>query len=189
MTMYKLTFANGKSYIGITSTSLHRRLVLHRSHAKTLPGGHLQRAIRKYGFCNVTVEVLGHADDWSSLCEMEKEAIVKFNTVSPNGYNMTLGGDGQLGGKFNVGRPCGEEKRNKIAFSQKGRTFSEEHKNKLSAARTGRKFAPHSEECKLKISSSMQGKNKVGHPSVFKGKGWSEARRKAYENKRSVYAL
>lgn len=183
MTMYKLTFANGKSYIGITSTSLGRRTVLHRSQAKNMIAGHLQRAIRKYGFSSIIIEVIGTTEDWNSLCEMEKLAIAEFNTLSPNGYNMTPGGDGQLGGKFNVGRACCEAKRKKISDAQKGRVFSNEHREKLSAARIGRKFNSHTEDHRLKIAAALKGKNRVGHPSVFKGKPWSESRRKAHEDR------
>lgn len=161
MILYKLTFANGKSYIGITSCSLERRLSLHRSHAKREKRGILQRAIRKYGPFGFTSEIIERSDDWKSLCNLEKTAIVLFNTLVPNGYNLTMGGEGTSGFKMRSDqikrslqnrrctkgralRPVGwkhsEEARRKISEAGKGRIFSEERKSKIGNIHRGNKY-------------------------------------------------
>lgn len=185
MTMYKLTFANGKSYIGITSGSLHRRIILHRSHAKKEVRGALQRAIRKYGFNSITVEVIATASGWEELCEMEKVAIVKFNTLAPNGYNVTSGGEGAVGVPISPqqrqaasertkhlwaqgrmrNRPAGwnhsPEAKLKIADAGKGRIFSDERRAKIGATKLGNKNCVGkicSQETRDKISAAQKGR-------------------------------
>jgi len=92
--LYKITFPNNKSYIGITSRSLKRRVIHHCSFAKTgkcsFP---LQRAILKYGKNSFKAEILVICDDWKYLCDLEIRAIQKFKTLIPHGYNVALGGD------------------------------------------------------------------------------------------------
>jgi group I intron endonuclease len=182
MILYKLIFPNGKAYVGITSTSLQRRLSLHRSHAKREIRGHLQRAIRKYGPNSFTAEILATSDDWETLCQLEKEAISRFGTFGPNGYNSTLGGEGTLGFKMNpdqirkaveargcrkgiTSRPAGwhhsKESREKIANAGKGRIFSEERKAKIGASKLGNKNClgvSCSEEKREKIAASQRGR-------------------------------
>lgn len=102
--LYKLTSPSGKSYIGITTLSVERRWRQHRSNANKGRGyaaGHecqaLYNAIRKYGAATFTVEQLDSASEWSDLCEMEREAIREHGTRTPQGYNLTSGGDGTPG--------------------------------------------------------------------------------------------
>lgn len=47
--LYKLTFPNGKSYIGITTESLSRRVQRHVNYARAGKSYALSSAIRKYG--------------------------------------------------------------------------------------------------------------------------------------------
>ena len=94
MQLYCLTFPNGKKYIGITSKTAQERF---KEHCKTsYKRGICQHAIHKYGKENVVLTVLATVDNWELLNLAEQEAIEKFNTFRPNGYNMTLGGDGHL---------------------------------------------------------------------------------------------
>jgi len=183
MILYRLKFANGKSYIGITSTSLQRRLALHRSHAKREKRGALQRAIRKYGSDSFTVDILATSDNWNELCELEKAAIVQFNTFGPNGYNLTAGGEGALGIKMNdaqklkislakkgcrsgiAPRPAGwrhsDEARKKIADGARGRVFSDERKARIGASKIGNIYGLGklcSSEKKEKIAASQRGR-------------------------------
>ena len=94
MQLYQLKFPNGKSYIGITSFTAQERFKRHCTPANNK--GLCQHAIHKYGKENVILTVLSTVDNWELLCLAEQEAIEKFNTFYPNGYNMTLGGEGTL---------------------------------------------------------------------------------------------
>jgi group I intron endonuclease len=92
MQLYSLKFPNGKMYIGITSKTAEKRFVRHCAPSENK--NPCQNAIHKYGKENITISVLGECDDWELLCLAEMEAIEKFNTFKPNGYNLTLGGEG-----------------------------------------------------------------------------------------------
>lgn len=98
MVIYRATLPNGKSYIGCSSRSLNERQRGHKCSALTrkskLP---FHRAIRKYGFENINWEIIYETDSHSKLLSKEIELISKLNTVVPNGYNITLGGEGSLG--------------------------------------------------------------------------------------------
>lgn len=93
MQLYKISFiTTPKVYIGITKQSINQRLSQHR--CKNLNTA-ISRAIRKHG--DPIVTVIAECDDWELLCLAEQEAIEKFNSLSPNGYNLTYGGEGFLG--------------------------------------------------------------------------------------------
>lgn len=78
--------------------------------------GHaLQQAIRKYGADAFVVKTLAIADDWDYLCDLERTAIAVFGTISPNGYNLTAGGEGV------VGRTLTDENRVRMSHAQKSR--------------------------------------------------------------------
>ena len=95
--VYKLTFPNGKSYIGITTESLSRRVQRHVNYARAGKPYALSSAIRKYGEDSFSSEVIGNADNREELCMMEMFAIEALRTMCPHGYNMTGGGDGSSG--------------------------------------------------------------------------------------------
>jgi len=97
MQLYQLKFPNGKSYIGITSKTAIERFKVHCRPSKDKI---VHKAIHKYGKDNVVITVLATVDNWELLCLAEQEAIDKFNTFLPNGYNQTKGGEGNLGFKW-----------------------------------------------------------------------------------------
>ena len=162
--MYKLDFPNGKSYIGVTKRTVNQRFAKHCNDAKR-ENFAISRAINKHGKDNIKVNtlVLGSMD---YLFELEKSAIKSFNTRSPNGYNLTDGGEGS------VGRVLSEESRNKISKSLKGHAVRPSTLEKMRLASTGRKHSPESiqkmlgqragiprsEEVKAKISAKNKGK-------------------------------
>lgn len=89
--LYKLTFCNGKSYIGQTVRTMKKRMTQHRYTAK---GGSLLAvhcAWRKHG--EPTVEVIGEYEDQDDLHAAEIAAIRDMNTRIPNGYNLSYGGE------------------------------------------------------------------------------------------------
>jgi group I intron endonuclease len=79
---------NGKSYIGQTTKKLSKRIYQHQKIKRNLP---FSNAIRKYGFENFTWEIIEKCDNQEELDEMEFHYIKQYNTLSPNGYNLTLG--------------------------------------------------------------------------------------------------
>lgn len=122
---------NGKRYVGITRFSVRKRWLQHLQAARNPKAyGGLLSALRKYGPDAFTMEVIGHSDDWDTLKAMEQQAIQDYNTYAPNGqgYNLTLGGDGNLGYI-----PSPEQKAAMSARMQ-GRNNSEETRARLSVA-------------------------------------------------------
>lgn len=95
--LYRLDFPNGKSYVGITKESSARRFARHVRNALGGQTTALANAIRKYGAQSVTVTPVIEVEDWELLCLAEQEAIAKWATQSPNGYNLTEGGEGVVG--------------------------------------------------------------------------------------------
>lgn len=91
---------NGKSYIGKTKHTLKCRKKQHHSASKCGSNLLFHKAIRKYGRDNFKWEILFESDDDMVLYEKEMEYIETFCVLSPNGYNMTAGGEGYKGVKF-----------------------------------------------------------------------------------------
>jgi len=95
MQLYRIDFPNGKVYIGITSRTAKERFATHCGNSKKKNA--CQFAIHKYGKENVVLTVMAECDNWELLCLAEIEAIEKFNShISKNGYNITLGGEGNF---------------------------------------------------------------------------------------------
>ena len=87
--IYKYTSPSGSSYVGQTTRSLQERA---GHNGKCYKGCDLfYKAIQKYGFSNFTVEILAEVPK-NQLDQAEKKYIQLFNTLAPNGYNLTDGG-------------------------------------------------------------------------------------------------
>ena len=115
-------------------------------------------------------------EEYIKTCYSEEEMnsdeqyyIEVFDTLYPNGYNLTKGGDGWSGGPCEemrrklseVHKNISDETRRKMSLSNKGRTpynkgkhLSEEHKKKIGEANKGKTL---SEEARKKISESNSG--------------------------------
>lgn len=87
--IYMFTSPSNKSYIGQTIQALEARRSQH-VHSKCCRL--LHHAIAKYGINNFKCEVLTECSD-DELNENEAFFIKKYNTLTPNGYNLTTGGD------------------------------------------------------------------------------------------------
>ncbi len=94
---------NGKCYIGQTSKKLSKRKTDHKSRANTknFSISAFYPAINKYGWDNFTWEILEYCDSKEELDEMEFHYILQYDTYK-NGYNLTLGGEGDCGYKHTV---------------------------------------------------------------------------------------
>ena len=96
MIIYKLTNKyNNKVYIGLTTSTLERRLVQHHYESRHNVDRPLYRAMRKYGEDAFLAEVIDTASSLDELKEKEKYWIKYYNSYGANGYgyNATTGGD------------------------------------------------------------------------------------------------
>ncbi len=95
--LYKITNTiNDKVYYGV-AVDPKQRWSRHRSPSNSRCPA-LKAAMHKHGVDNFTMTLLVRGDD-DYIDELEMKAISHFNSVSPNGYNITLGGDGVV--KYN----------------------------------------------------------------------------------------
>ena len=96
--IYKITnLQNNKIYIGKTTTCIQERFSKHIYEANT-PNTKgcmfiLHKAFRKYGINNFNIEQIEEIDN-SLLNDREIYWINFYNSMIPNGYNMTFGGEG-----------------------------------------------------------------------------------------------
>lgn len=159
--VYQLEFSNGKSYIGLTTQTLKHRVAQHRSLSKTsnLP---VHAAWRKYGEPKVHIVTECHKN---FLPIIEEHLILLKNTITPNGYNISPGGDmspmlipeivEKIAAKKR-GSKHTEQTKEKMRKAHagrispnKGKMFSETWKQNMAIAQTGRK---HSSETKAKMA-------------------------------------
>ncbi|MBQ3442558.1 MAG: GIY-YIG nuclease family protein [Selenomonadaceae bacterium] len=94
--IYKLTcLVNGMGYVGMTK-KLKRRMNEHRHGSNYKSRCHVDRAIKKYGWENFHAEVIEICDA-EIAPKREMYWIATLKTKTPNGYNMTDGGEGTKG--------------------------------------------------------------------------------------------
>jgi group I intron endonuclease len=138
---------NAKQYVGV-SCNLEVRWKTHKKALGDTPL--LHRAIKKYGKENFIFSHIADAFDRESAFNLEMLLIQQHNTLTPNGYNLTKGGEGGVGAKR--GRIVSDETKKKISLSLKGKT-------------SPRKGVTLSEETKRKVSESKKGKasNRMGY--------------------------
>lgn len=83
MIIYKIThITNQKSYIGQTRQNFKKYWG---------SGIYIAKAIKKHGRCNFTKEILCHCYSQEELNTKEEYYIEKYNTLYPNGYNISKG--------------------------------------------------------------------------------------------------
>ena len=144
MLIYSITFNNKLIYIGQTKLSLDKRVLNYKRALKDLKKKtYVINHLRKHGIENHIFSLIDTCNSFEDLNQKEIFYIAKFNTLYPNGLNLTLGGNAPI--------------------------FSEETKQKMSRARMGKapwnkgtkglmgvhwsnglKLGPHSEESKNK---------------------------------------
>lgn len=124
MHLYKLTFANGKIYIGQTVKTVEHRFNHHRNTANAGSVLPVHAAWRKYG--EPTCELIGSYLSHTALNEAEVAAIARFGCMSPNGYNIALGGHDGTAKSHLV--------RAKMSAAKMGKTLTAEAKAKLADA-------------------------------------------------------
>ena len=150
--IYMYTAPNGKRYVGQT-VQLEKRMMQHSTQALNPNCASydcaFHRAIRKYGIENFKFEILEENIPRTMLDEREIYWINEMNSFGKNGYNLTLGGRG------NLGREWSEEQRKRLSEMNTGKNLghvvTEETRRKIGLKNKG-KSHPRSEETKKKIS-------------------------------------
>jgi group I intron endonuclease len=141
MYIYKITDnRNGKSYIGQCAKPISETKKYYGS------GKIITNIIKKYGSSILSKEILCECNTKDELNDMEKYYIKKYNTIIPNGYNISTGGNGgDLGSEVNdkialtVSKRWKEGLYDHIDFSKinKGKVMSDEVKKKISESQLG----------------------------------------------------
>lgn len=166
-----------KGYVGQTTRSLQDRWSQHCAYARGGSEFSIHAAIREHGAEAFDVSILETTDNLEDLNALETEQIKKQNTLSPNGYNRTSGG--QRAHHFSA------ETKAKMSAIAKGKQFSEKTRAKISAANLARGARPptpiigyrHSEETKVKMSAAKLGK-KLNYRQTSEHKANAVATRK-----------
>lgn len=131
-------------------------------------GDHLKHAVKKYGKCHFSKEILFFAFDEESMIWAEKIFVDKDWVERKDIYNLTEGGkkssypSHQKQADKIRGIPKSEEHRKKLSESHKGQipwikgkklTFTEDHRKNIGISTLGRR---HSEETKLRLSAAFK---------------------------------
>ena len=154
---------NGKQYVGKDSC-LPTRVNKHLSGSEH-DCRRIHNAIKKYGNENFSVETIQYPNiSHEALNAVECWKIRQFHTLSPNGYNLTDGGEG--------GSPS-EETRRKISEAHrnpevrqrkseamKGKPLSEEHCRKISEAKKGENNPMKHPEVRQRNAEAQKGKKR-----------------------------
>ena len=183
MIIYKTTnLITGKIYVGQDS----------KNNSKYLGSGkYLWNAIKKHGKENFKKEIICECFSKEELNEKEKFWIKILKCKTPNGYNITDGGEGTLGrnhteeekikmkefmngNKYSLGSKRSEEFKNNIRKINKGNKYNlgkkqtEEHKRKTGEKSKGRIKSIEERES---ISIRMKGnKNCLGRKHTYEEK-------------------
>ena len=129
---------NQKKYVGRTTLLLEKRWKQHVAASNSDSELHFHRAIRKHGESEFDICVIESCDDEQSG-EREKFWIAHHRSF-PDGYNMTVGGDGVIGRKHTP------EARAKISKNLRGRIVSEQTREKIRQTRLGKRQTAEARE-------------------------------------------
>ena len=188
-----MNLINKKCYIGKSHSNGERR---RKDHIAGRGSKLLKRAFDKYGIENFSFEILDDGILDTFLDDYEIKAIAKYNSIAPNGYNLTYGGgcgkwsdearEAIKGEKHHNygkpshlrGKPLSVEHRLKISKARKGKQKGKDHYNygKPSYFRGGK----HTAEARRKISRAMRGENSPNYGKTAS----DETRRKLSESHR-----
>lgn len=165
--IYKLTNEiNGKNYIGYAKDYKQRWRQHKKLAQKEKPKHAIHCAIKKYGWDKFDKIILDkHEDKNYTLNVLETKYIIEYNSMTPNGYNMTRGGDGTTGHILTTKQRQLISEKTKEAMARPeirakliGRKASEKTKKILSESHKGYKPTKQQKE-KQKIASIENWKN------------------------------
>jgi group I intron endonuclease len=182
---------NGKQYVGDHTTTDINDTYLGS-------GKQLKYALKKYGQNNFKREILEYFNTKKEAFDAQEKYINEYNTLSPNGYNLSPRGGANCRGGLNEnsikqlksslslslkGKPHSKEWNKHVSESLKGKKLSEEHRKKLSIAHKNKpspfKGKHHSEEFKKKISEAGKGRHHSENTKLkFKNRiPWNKGKR------------
>ena len=146
---------NDKVYIGQTTKTIEKRLQEHFRISK-YSDYYIHRAIIKYGKENFFIKEIDISYNKEELNEKEKKYILEYNSfISEKGYNLTMGGEGNIPNEETHQKMKGE---NNPMF---GRHHSDETKKLIGESKKGEKnywFGKHpSEKTRKKLSEWQKG--------------------------------
>lgn len=162
--IYKTTnLINKKVYIGKNKGKFNKSYLG--------SGIYLQKAIKKYGKENFSVQIICILPSLQQINEFEKFLISKYREIlgKDKVYNISNGGDGgamppeisKLAGEKRIGRKVSQETKLKLSKALKGKPswikgkkWPEEHKKILSKNMKGRKLGNHTKESYIKGGQS-----------------------------------
>ena len=131
---------NDFEYVGQTTKTVEKRF---KEHTKS--PYRIGRSIRSHGVENFVIAILKVCYSKAELDFWEKHFIKSRNTLSPNGYNLTEGGEG--------GTLCAESCA-KLSAAMMGHEVSKETRAILSAINTGK---PQTAEAREKNAEAHRG--------------------------------
>jgi len=192
---------NDKIYIGQTIHSLKKRV---NEHLNKTGCRKIHYALLKYSIDTFNISVIDNANSIEELNNLEQKYIKQFNSLHPNGYNLTTGGNqnimcqetreklskSKLKNKNPMyGKPVSKETREKLSEAHSGeknhfygKTHTEETKKKMANAKKG---TTKSEEFKIKMSKRMTGTN---HPFYGKHRTEESKRKISESSKGKIYS-
>lgn len=151
---------NNKSYVGQTIRRFVKRLLQHLRSNRSF----IDRSISKNGIENFEQYVFSGIPEML-LDYFESELIQRLNSLHPNGYNLTSGGNSNKHLSEELKRKLSESNKGKNVGSKNGmygkpgtmlgKKFSEDHNRKISESKAGKQL---SDEHKKKISESHKGR-------------------------------
>lgn len=190
---------NGKKYIGYSKNYIKRcETHLSKKGCAIL----LRQAIEKYNRCNFLIEMIYESSDIEEIKQKEIYYIQEYNSFSPNGYNIAIGGTGGDTTSFNPRKEEIIEKRIKSIkerYKKYGSPLkgikkphrSKEYCDNISNAKLGEKngmFGKTTSNEQKKIASEMCKKRK-GKLNPNYGKSCSDRhKRKTSESMKKYWA-
>ena len=133
---------NNKCYIGWTSKTVSSRWIEHKRDAlKNKDNRKFYNAIRKYGIDVWDIHMICEVDNKDLAIKKEIEFIAFYDSYV-NGYNSTLGGDGNNG--IVMSKESNAKRSEKLKGIKKpsgfnlGRIHTDETKNKMSSSHIGK---------------------------------------------------
>lgn len=167
--IYAIWFSISKKYYIGQTCNLKKRIP---DHFKS--GSLVCKALWKYDEWQISI--LHTCKTRNEANRIEIEEIRNFNSVAPNGYNLTAGGDGLFNPSIETRRKISEARRGKYHSEKTKKKMSINHANisgdknpmkhpevaiKVSKALKGTQYrlgCQHSEETKKKIGTAQKGR-------------------------------
>jgi len=116
----------------------------------------IKNAIKKYGRENFKKEILEECKTKDELCDREIFWINKLNSIVPNGYNLTCGGDG--GNTALIDNPNEKEIRHRMSKAQKLRFENKKEREKISKSVSGKNNGMYGRKHKPETIEKMKKK-------------------------------